>query len=76
MRYMGEAKRYADEARQDKMTIEQVKEDITTKVEAVNSQFSSAQDRKTVLHLETPADTEISKDINVQIREGYLKSKE
>ncbi len=39
------AKKYRDEARADKIAIEQMKEDITKKVEAVNSQLSSARSR-------------------------------
>lgn len=69
--YMEDAERYRNEARADKIEIEQVKEDIREKVEAVNSLLSSIQDRsKAAIHLETDPD---AKDINVQIRDDYLK---
>ena len=67
---MGYAKKYRDEAREDKMAIEQVKEDIREKVEAVNSLLSNMQDQsKTVVHVKTDAD----KDVNVQIRNEYVE---
>ena len=48
---------------------------VTEEVKDLNSRVSSTQNPKTVLHLETPTDPEISRDINVKIRENYLKSK-
>ena len=77
---IGQAVHRENNARDEyiKRLTEQIGQEVNKvkgEVKDLNSRLSSTQKTKTVLRLETPTDPEISRDINVQIRENYLKPK-
>ena len=77
---IGQAVHRENNARDEyiKRLTEQIRQEmnkVTKEVKDLNSRLSSTHKTKTVLHLETPTDPEISRDINVKIRENYLKPK-